>query len=154
MMRNKVEEFGDWKKAVKAKMNDIKNIRIVYEVVMFLSGEQTSYTINQNDMRNIIRAKVGWYWWNMNLKIKNNMLLTNLKVIHYFFIFISYSYFFSCMIKPSFGETYLLFLFTYVRAYWHDILYLYIINANIIVALLDLPFAQCTNTLCFDSKTF
>lgn len=59
MMRNKVEEFGDWKKAVKAKMNDIKNIRIVYEVVMFLSGEQTSNTINQNDMRNIIRAKVG-----------------------------------------------------------------------------------------------
>jgi len=38
MMRNKVEDFGDWKKAVKAKMNDFKNTRLLYELVMFLAG--------------------------------------------------------------------------------------------------------------------
>lgn len=37
LMRNKVEDFPDWKKAVKAKMNDFKSIRLLYEMVMFIS---------------------------------------------------------------------------------------------------------------------
>jgi hypothetical protein len=42
MIRNKVEDFADWKKAVKAKVNEVKNTRLCYEMVMFLSGEAHS----------------------------------------------------------------------------------------------------------------
>jgi hypothetical protein len=38
MMRNKIEDISDWKKAVKLKMNDVKSTRLLYDFVMFLSG--------------------------------------------------------------------------------------------------------------------
>lgn len=38
MMRNKVEDFSDWKKAAKAKLNEVKNTRLFYEIIMFLSN--------------------------------------------------------------------------------------------------------------------
>lgn len=41
-------------------MNDIKSMRFMYEIVMFLCGEPTVDNISQNDMRNMVRIKVGW----------------------------------------------------------------------------------------------
>ena len=57
MMRSKVEDFSDWKKAIKAKSQDVKNTRLCYELVMFLSGEPHSETASQNEMKYIIKAK-------------------------------------------------------------------------------------------------
>lgn len=58
MMRNKIEEFGDWKKAVKAKAQEVKNTRLCYEMIMFLCGEPHVDNISQNEMRYIIRSKL------------------------------------------------------------------------------------------------
>lgn len=48
MMRNKIEDFPDWKRAVKAKSGDVKNTRLLYEIVMFLSGENPADNVSQN----------------------------------------------------------------------------------------------------------
>lgn len=59
MMRSKVEDFPDWKRAVKAKMNDFKSVRLLYEMVMFMVDEIPSENISQNDMKSMIRIKTG-----------------------------------------------------------------------------------------------
>lgn len=48
MMRNKIEEFPDWKKAVKSKAQEVRNTRLCYEMIMFLSGEPHVDNISQN----------------------------------------------------------------------------------------------------------
>ena len=57
MLKNKVEEFPDWKKAVKAKVLEFRNLRLCYELVMFLSGEQSNEKISHNEMSYVIRTK-------------------------------------------------------------------------------------------------
>jgi hypothetical protein len=42
MLRGKVEDIGDWKKAIKSKVLEFKNLRLCYELVMYLSGEQSN----------------------------------------------------------------------------------------------------------------
>ena len=42
MMKGKIEEYSDWKRAAKAKVLEFKNLRLCYEVVMFLSGEPSN----------------------------------------------------------------------------------------------------------------
>lgn len=59
MIRSKVEDFPDWKKAVKAKQAEIKNTRLCYELIMFLCGEPNNDSINPNEMRYVIRSKLG-----------------------------------------------------------------------------------------------
>lgn len=48
MMRNKIDDYSDWKRSIKAKLPEIKNTRLCYEVVMFLSDEQHAEHASQN----------------------------------------------------------------------------------------------------------
>lgn len=54
----KVEDFGDWKKAVKAKMLEFRNLRLCYEMVMFLCNEPSNENISHNEMNYVIRSKI------------------------------------------------------------------------------------------------
>ena len=58
MLRGKVEDFPDWKKAVKAKVLDFRNLRMCYELVMFLCGETPNENISHNEMSYAIRKKI------------------------------------------------------------------------------------------------
>lgn len=56
--RGRVEEFSDWKKAIKSKVLEFKNLRLCYELVMFLSGEQANESASHSDMSYVIRTKL------------------------------------------------------------------------------------------------
>ena len=53
-----MEDFGDWKKAVKAKMLEFRNLRLCYEMVMFLCNEPSNENISHNEMNYVIRSKI------------------------------------------------------------------------------------------------
>lgn len=57
-LKNKVEEFTDWKKAVKAKVLEFRNLRLCYELVMFLCDEPSNQNISHNEMSYVIRSKI------------------------------------------------------------------------------------------------
>lgn len=58
MMRNKIDDYQDWKKSIKIKLPEVKNIRLCYELIMFLSGESSSQSITLMEMKNVIKTKL------------------------------------------------------------------------------------------------
>lgn len=53
-----MEEYAHWKNAVKAKVLEFRNLRLCYELVMFLCGEPSSEFVSHNEMSNVIRTKI------------------------------------------------------------------------------------------------
>jgi hypothetical protein len=58
LLRGKVEDSNDWKKVLKSKIEDSRNIKLCYEMVTFLSGETPFENLNNTEMQTNIRNKL------------------------------------------------------------------------------------------------